>query len=190
MSYQAGIEDAIRNAGRFLQEAGATAVKLEGGAHVAETIARLVTIGIPTMGHLGLTPQSVNQFGGHKVQAKTPAAAVKLINDAIALQEAGAFAVVLEGIPSPLARIVSERLDIPTIGIGAGPTATARQVFHDFGAIPTSPKHAKQFAHLADEIRNAVLHYIEEVQSGTFPTAKESFTMDAAVLAELSRMAV
>lgn len=193
MSYQTGIEDAIRNSGRFLQEAGATAVKLEGGAHVAETIARLVTIGIPTMGHLGLTPQSVNQFGGHKVQAKTPAAAVKLINDAIALQEAGAFAVVLEGIPSPLARIVSERLEIPTIGIGAGPQCDGQvQVFHDFlGLYPDfTPKHAKQFAHLADEIRNAALTYIQEVQSGAFPTAKESFTMDENVLAELSRMAV
>src|SRR5689334_8972040 len=132
MSYQASADDAMRNAGRLLQEGGATAVKLEGGARVAALVARMVQAGIPVMGHLGLTPQSVNQFGGHKVQGKTPAAAAKLISDARALEEAGAFAVVLETIPGPLAKVVTERLAIPTIGIGAGPYCDGQvQVFHD-----------------------------------------------------------
>src|SRR4029078_6947622 len=132
MSQQANADEAMRNAGRLLQEGGATAVKLEGGSHVAPLVHRMVESGIPVMGHLGLTPQSVNQFGGHKVQGKTPAAAAKIINDARALEEAGAFAVVLETIPARLARMVTERLSIPTIGIGAGPHCDGQvQVFHD-----------------------------------------------------------
>jgi len=193
MSYQTGLEDAIRNAGRFLQEAGATAVKLEGGVHMAETVRRLVSLGIPVMGHIGLTPQSVNQLGGHKVQGRTPAAAVRLLNDAMALQDAGAFAIVLETIPAPLAKVLSERLSLPTIGIGAGPHCDGQvQVLHDLlGLYPDFvPKHAKQYAHLSDEIHSAVVRYIEEVQSGTFPTDKESFPMDEAALVELSQMAV
>ncbi|HNO66508.1 MAG TPA: 3-methyl-2-oxobutanoate hydroxymethyltransferase, partial [Tepidiformaceae bacterium] len=131
MSYQANADEAMRNAGRLLQEGGATAVKLEGGSHVAPLVRRMVESGIPVMGHLGLTPQSVNQFGGHKVQGKTPAAAAKLLNDARALEEAGAFAVVLETIPAPLARMVTERISIPTIGIGAGPHCDGQvQVLH------------------------------------------------------------
>ena len=193
MSYQTGTPDAIRNAGRFLQEAGAQAVKLEGGAPVVETVRALVSIGIPVMGHLGLTPQSINQLGGHKVQGKTPAAAVRLLADAVALQEAGAFAVVLECVPAALGKLISERLSIPTIGIGAGPYCDGQvQVLSDLlGLDPDfSPRHAKQYAHLAEEIQGAVQRYQREVQSGDFPTAKESFSMDEAVLAELSEMAV
>ena len=119
MSYQANADEAVANAGRLLQ-AGAGAVKLEGGSEVAPLVRRMVSAGIPVMGHLGLTPQSVNQFGGHKVQGKTPAAAARLIGDARALEEAGAFAVVLETVPAPLAKMVTERIGVPTIGIGAG----------------------------------------------------------------------
>jgi 3-methyl-2-oxobutanoate hydroxymethyltransferase len=199
MSYQAGPEDALRNAGRFLQEAGAQSVKLEGGVSVAETVRRLVEAGIPVMGHIGLTPQSVNQFGGYKVQGKTPAAAVKLLNDAAALEQAGAYAVVLETIPAPLGKLISERLSIPTIGIGAGPHCDGQvQVLHDMlGLYPDFvPKHAKQYAHLAEEIGRAVREYVAEVQEGRFPTERESFKMapeavqlsagDEAALAELS----
>jgi len=199
MSYQAGPEDALRNAGRFLQEAGAQSVKLEGGVSVAETVRRLVEAGIPVMGHIGLTPQSVNQFGGYKVQGKTPAAAVKLLNDAAALEQAGAYAVVLETIPAPLGKLISERLSIPTIGIGAGPHCDGQvQVLHDMlGLYPDFvPKHAKQYAHLAEEIGRAVREYVAEVQEGRFPTERESFRMapealqlsagDEAALAELS----
>jgi len=193
MSYQTSVEDALRNAGRFLQEAGATAVKLEGGAPMAETVSRLVAVGIPVMGHLGLTPQSLHQLGGYKVQGKTPAAAVKLLDDAVALQEAGVFAIVLEGIPAPLGKLVTEKLAVPTIGIGAGPHCDGQvQVIHDLLGLCTGfvPKHAKQYAHLSEEIRDAVARYIEEVKSGGFPTARESSSMDEAVLAELAATAV
>ena len=192
MSYQAGPDDALRNAGRFLQEAGAQSVKLEGGVSVAETVRRLVEAGIPVMGHIGLTPQSVNQFGGYKVQGKTPAAAVKLLNDAMALEQAGAYAMVLETIPAPLGKLVSERVSIPTIGIGAGPYCDGQvQVLHDMlGLYPDFvPKHAKQYAHLAEDIGRAVREYLTEVQESRFPTERESFMMGPegeAVLADLS----
>jgi 3-methyl-2-oxobutanoate hydroxymethyltransferase len=193
MSYQTGLSDAIRNAGRLLQEAGCQAVKLEGGAPVVETVRALVSFGIPVMGHLGLTPQSINQLGGHKVQGKTPAAAVRLLNDAAALQEAGAFAVVLECVPAALGKLITERLSIPTIGIGAGVHCDGQvQVINDIlGLDPEfTPRHAKQYANLARVIQGAVQQYQREVQTGDFPTARESFSMDEAVLVELSEMAV
>ncbi len=190
MSYQADPNEAMRNAGRLLQEGGATAVKLEGGSHVAPLVRRMVESGIPVMGHLGLTPQSVNQFGGHKVQGKTPAAAAKLINDARALEEAGAFAVVLETIPAPLAQMVTERLSIPTIGIGAGPHCDAQvQVFHDMLGIYDDRRqlrHAKRYAVLGEVIRGAVRDYIADVESATFPTAEHSFEMEEATRSELA----
>ena len=190
MSYQAGADDAMRNAGRLLQEGGATAVKLEGGSNVAPLVRRMVECGIPVMGHIGLTPQSVNQFGGHKVQGRTPAAAARLINDARALEEAGAFAIVLETIPAPLATMVSERLTAPTIGIGAGPDCDGQvQVFHDMLGIYDdcrAMKHAKAYANLGATIRDAVRQYIAEVESGAFPTEENSFPMDEATLRELS----
>jgi len=193
MSYQTGTSEAIRNAGRFLQEAGAQAVKLEGGAPVVEIVRALVSFGIPVMGHLGLTPQSINQLGGHKVQGKTPAAAVRLLTDAAALQEAGAFAVVLECVPAALGKLVSERLSVPTIGIGAGPYCDGQvQVLSDLLGLDPDfcPRHAKQYAHLAQEIQGAVQCYQREVQAGDFPTARESFSMDEAVLMGLSEMVV
>jgi len=178
MSYQTGPADALRNAGRLLKEGGAQSVKLEGGAHVAETVRALVRAGIPVMGHLGLTPQSINQLGGYKVQGKTPAAAVRLLNDAAALQEAGAYAIVLETIPVNIAGIISRKLDIPTIGIGAGPETDGQvQVWHDLLGLFTDfvPKHAKRYANLGETIVEAVRQYADEVKSGAFPTEKESF---------------
>ncbi|GMV84841.1 MAG: 3-methyl-2-oxobutanoate hydroxymethyltransferase [Dehalococcoidia bacterium] len=192
MSYQADSNEAMRNAGRLLKEGGATAVKLEGGSHIAPLVRRMVESGIPVMGHLGLTPQSVNQFGGHKVQGKTPAAAAKLLNDARALEEAGAFAIVLETIPAPLARMVTERISIPTIGIGAGPHCDAQvQVFHDLLGIyddQRTLRHAKRYAVIGETIRDAVRAYIGEVESAVFPTAEHGFEMDESTLAELAQV--
>ncbi|GBD22495.1 3-methyl-2-oxobutanoate hydroxymethyltransferase [bacterium HR29] len=190
MSYQASPDEAMANAGRLLKEGGATAVKLEGGSHIVPLVRRMVECGIPVMGHLGLTPQSINQLGGHKVQGKTPAAAAKLIADARALEEAGAFAVVLETIPAPLAKMVTERLTIPTIGIGAGPHCDGQvQVLHDILGIYDDQrvlKHAKRYAVLGAAIRDALRQYAAEVEAGTFPTAEHSFEMDEATLRELA----
>jgi len=188
MSYQAGLGDAMRNAGRFLQEAGAQAVKLEGGVHMAETVRRLVEVGIPVVGHIGLTPQSVNQLSGYKVQGRTPEAAERLLEDAVALEQAGAFCIVLETIPAPLAKLISERIAIPTVGIGAGPDCDGQvQVWHDLLGLYTRfvPKHVKQFAQLQQVVKEAVGSYAAEVRSGEFPTGKESFRMDEALLSGL-----
>ena len=189
MSFQTGVEDAMRNAGRFLKETGCQAVKLEGGVHMAETVRRLVQIGIPVVGHIGLTPQSVNQLSGFKVQGRTPEAAERLMDDAVALQQAGAFCVVLELIPAPLAKLISRRLRVPTIGIGAGAGCDGQvQVWHDILALYSQfvPKHAKQFAQIGDAIKTAIGEYVNEVRSGEFPTPKESFRMDEKVLQELA----
>jgi len=179
-------EQAVHNAGRLLQEGGCQAVKLEGGTTVAPTIERLATAGIPVMGHLGFTPQSVNTLG-MRVQAKTSDAARQLIEDALMLERSGAFAIVLELIPEPLARAVSERLTIPTIGIGAGAGCDGQvQVIHDLLGLYTDfvPRHAKRYRSLADEIRTAVTEYATDVRDGTFPTAKHSSKMEEAVLKE------
>ncbi|MBI2912818.1 MAG: 3-methyl-2-oxobutanoate hydroxymethyltransferase [Chloroflexi bacterium] len=192
MSYQAGPQEALRNAGRMLKEGGAQSVKLEGGLRVAETVRLLVEAGIPVMGHLGLTPQSVNQFGGYKVQGKTPAAAVKLVNDAVALEQAGAYAVVLETIPAQLAKVISERVAIPTIGIGAGPHCDGQvQVFHDMLGLFTDfvPKHAKRYAAVGESIIDAVRQYAAEVKEGRFPSERESFIMDESVFSEVTSLA-
>jgi 3-methyl-2-oxobutanoate hydroxymethyltransferase len=178
MSYQVSIEDAVRNAGRIMKEAGAGAVKLEGGAPVAETIRRLVQAGIPVMAHLGLTPQAVHQLGGYHVQGKTAKAEAQLLDDAVAVEEAGAFALVLEAVPSELAARVSQRLRIPTIGIGAGPECDGQvQVFHDLLGIKDDflPHHARRYGHVADAVRAAVRAYAEDVRRHQFPTAAESF---------------
>ncbi len=188
MSFQTGPEDALRNAGRFLQEGGAQAVKLEGGTTVAATVRRLVDAGIPVMGHIGLTPQSLHQLGGYKVQGKTPHAAVRLMNDAVALEQAGAFAVVLETIPAPLARLITQRLRVPTIGIGAGPHCDGQvQVYHDLLGLFEGfvPKHARQYARLGEAVRDAVAAYAGDVREGRFPTEEHSFAMDEKALAEL-----
>jgi 3-methyl-2-oxobutanoate hydroxymethyltransferase len=188
MTYHASIPEAIHNAGRFLQEAGAQAVKIEGGVSVAETMKRIVECGIPVMGHIGLTPQSINQLGGFKVQGKTSEAAARLIADAKALEEAGSFAIVLECVPAPLSKLISERISVPTIGIGAGVHCDGQvQVISDLLGLFADfiPKHAKQYAKLGEEIRVAVARYIEEVKSSAFPTAKESFAMDESNLSGL-----
>jgi 3-methyl-2-oxobutanoate hydroxymethyltransferase len=193
MSYQVSVEDAIRNAGRLLQETGCQAVKLEGGAHMAETVRRIVQVGIPVCGHIGLTPQSINQLSGYKVQGRTPEAARLLLEDAITLQQAGAFAIVLEGIPAPLAELVSRRLSIPTIGIGAGVGCDGQvQVWHDLlSYAPTFvprhvPRHVKQYTNVGESIRNAIEQYAAEVRAAIFPTMKESFRMPKASLAGLA----
>ena len=191
-SYQVSVEDALRNAARLLKETGATAVKLEGGQEVAETVRRLIAAGIPVMAHLGLTPQSVNQLGGYRLQGKTPAAAVKLLHDAKALEDAGAFAVVLETIPARVAECVTSRLEVPTIGIGAGPFCDGQvQVLHDFLGIFQDfvPRHAKQFAQVGATIRDAVATYVSDVQANRFPTAKESFGMKQEAPEELRELA-
>jgi 3-methyl-2-oxobutanoate hydroxymethyltransferase len=192
MSYQASSQDALRNAGRLLKEGGAQSVKLEGGVTVAETVRFIVDAGIPVMGHIGLTPQSINQLGGYKVQGKTPAAAVRLVNDAVALEQAGAYAVVLECVPLELAKTITERLAIPTIGIGAGMHCDGQvQVFHDLLGVFQDfvPKHAKRYADLGEQISEAVRAYANDVRAGTFPTEKESFLLDKAVFSEAARIA-
>jgi 3-methyl-2-oxobutanoate hydroxymethyltransferase len=189
LSFQTGVEDAIRNAGRMMKETGCQAVKLEGGVHMAETVRRLVQVGIPVVGHIGLTPQSVNQLSGFKVQGRTPEAAERLMDDAIALQQAGAFCIVLELIPAPLAKLISQRLRVPTIGIGAGAGCDGQvQVWHDLLSLYSAftPKHAKQYAQIGQAIKDAVSRYAQEVRSGEFPTQKESFRMDERVLEELA----
>jgi 3-methyl-2-oxobutanoate hydroxymethyltransferase len=188
MSYHISAEEALRNAARFIQEGGAQAVKLEGGVSVMEKVTRIVGCGIPVMGHIGLTPQSIHQLGGFTVQGKTPQAAARVLEDATALEEAGAFAIVLETIPAQLAQLITAKLSIPTIGIGAGIHCDGQvQVINDILGSYTEfvPKHAKQYAKLTDIIAKAVAQYQSEVKAGTFPTAKQSYSIDAKLLAEL-----
>jgi len=185
MTYHVSTEDALRNAARFIQEAGCQSVKLEGGVTVAEKVRRIVQCGIPVMGHIGLTPQSVNQLGGWRVQGKTPEAASQLLKDAIALDEAGAFAVVLEQVPTSLATLISKKISIPTIGIGAGNGCDGQVlVINDvFGLSDRVPKLAKQYTNVGESMRRAVTEYYNDVKSGAFPTDKNSFTMDESILA-------
>jgi 3-methyl-2-oxobutanoate hydroxymethyltransferase len=193
MSYQASTEEAMRNAGRLMREGGAGAVKLEGGVTVADTVRRIVDAGVPVMGHIGLTPQSVHQLSGHKVQGRTADVATRLLADADVLEQAGAFAVVLEGMPAPLAAQVTQRLHIPTIGIGAGAACDGQvQVIHDLLGLFTDfvPRHARKYADLGEQIKDAARRYADDVRDGTFPTAKESFSMDAAVLAAVEQALV
>lgn len=190
MTYHASISEALHNAARFIQEGGAQAVKLEGGEVMAETVRRIVDCGIPVMGHIGLTPQSVHQLGGFKVQGKTQEAAMRLVKDACALEEAGAFGIVLETIPTPLAKLITKKIKVPTIGIGAGPFCDGQvQVVSDLLGLFTDfvPRHAKQYAKLSDIIKQAVGDYVNEVQAGTFPTEKQSSTMDESLLAGLEQ---
>jgi len=190
MTYHISVPDALDNAGRFIQEGGAQAVKLEGGEVVAEQVRRIVECGIPVMGHIGLTPQSIYQLGGFKVQGKTPEVARKLLKDAQILEEAGAFSVVLECIPAPLSKLITQRIGVPTIGIGAGVDCDGQvQVVSDILGLYTDfvPKHAKQYAKLAEGIKAAVTDYVAEVNSETFPTMKQSYTMDESLLEELAQ---
>jgi len=192
MTYHVSIEDALRNAARFIQEAGAQAVKLEGGESVAETVKRVISCGIPVMGHIGLTPQSIHQIGGFKVMGKTSEAAIRLLNDAKALDEAGVFAIVLESVPTSLSKLITEKVSVPTIGIGAGQYCDGQvQVISDLLGLYTDfvPRHAKQYARLFETIGKATSDYIAEVQAGTFPTDKQSYTMDESIVAELEKSA-
>jgi len=185
MSYQVSISESLHNAGRFLQETGCQAVKLEGGVTVADTVRRIVDCGIPVMGHIGLTPQSVNQLGGHRVQGKTSEAAARLIKDALALEQAGAFAVVLELVPRELANLITGKLRIPTIGIGAGAECDGQVlVINDMLGLFTDfvPKHNKQYTRLAGTIKSAVTEYISEVKSGAFPGPEHSASIDESIL--------
>jgi 3-methyl-2-oxobutanoate hydroxymethyltransferase len=176
-TFQVSPEDAVRNAIRFVKEAGAHAVKLEGGVHMGGTIQRIVNAQIPVMGHVGLTPQSVNKFGGFRVQGRGDVGRARVIEDALAVQEAGAFAVVLEGIPADLGREVTERLDIPTIGIGAGPSCDGQVlVMHDLlGLNDWTPSFVKQYANLGALASQAARAYADEVRHRKFPDAKHSY---------------
>ena len=190
MTYQVSIEDALRNAARFMQEGGAQAVKLEGGEVMAETVKKIVSYGIPVMGHIGLTPQSIHQLGGFKVVGKTPEAAIRMLNDAVALDQDGAFAIVLECVPEPLSKLITEKVSAPTIGIGAGKYCDGQvQVISDLLGLYTDfvPKHAKQYARLFEIIKKATADYMAEVKAGTFPTEKQSYPMDKSILSELAK---
>ncbi|TMK27860.1 MAG: 3-methyl-2-oxobutanoate hydroxymethyltransferase [Actinobacteria bacterium] len=189
-TYQTGPQDALRNAARFLKEAGMDAVKLEGGHEVVETVRALVDSGIAVMGHVGLTPQRVAQFGGFKVQAKTARAARRLIEDCLALEDAGAFSIVLESVPAPVAALATERLGIPTIGIGAGVECDGQVlVLHDvlglFGEF--KPKFAKRYAEIGTAVVEALREYDRDVRAATFPDDEHSFTMKESELVSLHR---
>lgn len=188
MTYNLSSEQALSNAACFLQQAGAQGVKLEGGVHMAPTIRRLVDNGIPVMAHIGLTPQSVYRIGGWRVQGRTAEGAARLLADAHAVEEAGAFAVVLELLPTALAALISKRLGIPTIGIGAGPGCDGQvQVWHDMLGLFEAfvPKHTKHYATLGETIRAALAAYKAEVEAGAFPTTAHAARMDEALLAGL-----
>ena len=186
LSY-ATVEDALRNAGRFIHDAGVQAVKVEGGVRSARIIEALVKAGIPVMGHIGLTPQSANTIGKFRVQGKTHEQARALLHDAIAVQEAGAFAVVLELVPEQLATAITERLRIPTIGIGAGPGCSGEvQIVNDLlGLDSWQPKHARPYANLRDAILEAVRAYAADVGTRAFPGPEQTVRMDDAVLDEV-----
>ena len=188
MSYQTSVYDAVVNAGRLMKEGRANAVKLEGGVEVKEQIKAIVAAGIPVMAHIGLTPQSINAFGGHRVQGKTEAAAKKLLEDAKAVEEAGAFAVVIEGVPAALAKIVTERLSIPTIGIGAGKDCDGQiLVYQDMLGMYSdfTPKFVKKFANIGEIMKEAFKSYIDEINAGTFPAKENCYTIDEDVIEKL-----
>jgi 3-methyl-2-oxobutanoate hydroxymethyltransferase len=180
MSYQASVDDAVRNAGRFLQEAGMDAVKLEGGFERLDAVGAIISAGIPIMGHLGLTPQSVHQFGGFRAQGKEASAAKRLVEDALSLEEAGCFSIVLESIPTRLGKLVSERLEIPTIGIGAGPDCDGQVlVTHDLIGMfdRFTPRFVKRYAEIHLEMDKAFTSFRDDVQSKTFPSAEHCVEM-------------
>ena len=188
MSYQTSVYDAVKNAGRLIKEGKAAAVKLEGGAEFAEHIKAIVNASIPVCGHLGMTPQSVNAFGGFKVQGKTVEAAKKLITDALALEEAGVFAIVLECVPAELAEYISKLLTIPTIGIGAGVGCDGQVlVYQDLTGIYNdfTPKFVKRYLNAGEMIKNAFVDYNYEVKHGKFPTAEHSFKIDSEIMEEI-----
>ena len=188
MSYEVSVEEAVRNAGRLMKEGRADAVKLEGGVRVAEQIRAIVKAGIPVMGHIGLTPQSINVFGGFKVQGKSEEAARALLADAKAVEEAGAFAVVIEAVPAALAQMITDAVSIPTIGIGAGAGCDGQilvyqdmlGMFSDF-----TPKFVKRYANVGEVMREAFANYAAEVASGAFPTEEHTYKIKDDVLEKL-----
>ncbi len=188
LSYGVSLEESVEHAGRFLRDAGAQAVKVEGGVRSARTIEAIISSGIPVVGHIGLTPQAVNQLGGFRVQGRTKDSARKLIADALAVQQAGAFAVVLELVPAELSKAITERLSIPTIGIGAGPHTSAEiQVITDIIGLTQgfTPRHARRFGEVGEALAAAVRDYRDAVVSGDFPGEDESSSMDETVLSEV-----
>lgn len=188
MSYQTSVYDALVNAGRLMKEGRGDAVKLEGGVEVCPQIKAIVDAGIPVCAHIGLTPQSINAFGGFKVQGKSEAAAKKLLEDAKAVEEAGAFAVVIEGVPAKIAALITEQLHIPTIGIGAGKDCDGQVLvyqdmlgmFSDF-----TPKFVKRYANIGEVMKEAFQNYIKEVQDGVFPTEENTYKVDDSVIEKL-----
>ena len=190
MSYQVSVEQAVINAGRLIKEGGANAVKLEGGAEVCKQIEAIVNASIPVVAHLGLTPQSVNAFGGFKVQGKSFEKAEKLIEDAIKIQQVGACAVVLEGIPAKLADIITKKLFIPTIGIGAGNGCDGQVlVYQDMLGLTTghTAKFVKRFADLGEMMRKGINDYIDETKSGVFPAAEHTYAIDDDIISKLEK---
>ena len=175
MSYQSSVELAIKNAGRFIKDGNAQSVKIEGGDYICEHVRSIVNFGIPVMGHVGLLPQSVNQQSGYNIQGKSIKDADKILNDALAVQDAGAFSIVLEGIPSKLAKKITNLLDIPTIGIGAGPFCDGQiQVYHDVLGLDNTflPRHAKKYLNLTEKIESSLNKFLCEVKEKTFPSKK------------------
>jgi len=189
MSYQASVEEAVRNAGRFLKEAGAEAVKVEGGREVLDKVEAMIQAGIPVMGHLGLTPQWVHRLGGYKVQGRKQAAARAILEDAKKLEGVGVFGIVLECVPWQLAKLITERVRVPTIGCGAGPYCDGQVlVLHDLlGLSQLSPRFVKRYADLATLVRGALRRYVGEVRAGKFPTLDHSYEMDEAEFRKLKK---
>lgn len=189
LAHKTGNERAVQNAGRFIQEADAEAVKIEGGSESLEQIEKIVNSGIPVMGHLGLTPQRILQFGGYRVQGKSPAKAQKILEDALKLEKAGVFSIVLESIPQELAKMITEKIDIPTIGIGAGPHCDGQVlVLHDIlGLSELSPKFVKQYEDLSSPLKNAVKSFRKEVKESDFPTSKHSYNLGKEKLEKLKK---
>jgi len=188
LSYHTGVYDAVRNAGRIIQEGNATAVKLEGGREVTDEIRAIIKAGIPVMGHIGLTPQSINNLGGFYIQGKTLEKAQKLIDDAKALEDAGVFSIVLECVPAELAEIITSQLSVPTIGIGAGKGCDGQVlVSHDLLGMYQGkvPSFVKQYEDIGSKMSAAVSRYIEEVKNSVFPSDEQSFHLDASILEKL-----
>ncbi|WP_420631945.1 3-methyl-2-oxobutanoate hydroxymethyltransferase [Candidatus Leptofilum sp.] len=183
MSYQADVAEAVRNAGRFLKEAGMDCVKVEGGREIADTVRAIVRAGIPVMGHIGLTPQTVSQLGGYRIQGKTAVSAQSMLEDALALQEAGCFSIVLEAVPAPVATVISEQLTIPTIGIGAGVGCDGQVlVYHDMLGLydRLQPRFVKEYGQIGQAVVTAVQTYAEEVRNRQFPAEEHIYPMKEA----------
>lgn len=188
LSYHTGVKNGVKNAGRLVQEGGCKAIKLEGGKEVAKVIKAIINAGIPVMGHLGYTPQSINVFGGHKSQGKTIEVAKKIYKDALILQEAGVFSIVLECVPYKLAGFITKKLDIPIIGIGSGPDCDGQVlVVQDALGLDENfkPRHAKKYFNLESVYREVATKYVDEVDKGIFPKKENSFTVDDEIMKTL-----